>query len=330
MWRSLSLAPAPLAILHALPSAVAAAATSTCLRAPALQHPARAVAHSCGRSFHSRASERAPTLLHSRVPVRCASLFPSVRPAVAIRRASPPAAVPVAATSLHTSAPTCALNFARRMRFFSRTCNPVAAPPPGADAELAAASACDTLPSAPNLFDASHLLSNLEDKRENLHFLEVSADGGHHRDVCFSRGELSSTLELHPRDLRFLDASMRNLPSILARKKVIIVNLEVRVRGISWQMRCLGADVRALVWPCSHRLTESAIVVLLCALALALLLSQMFKALITADRVLMYDTWYPHVKGVVQPMQGRSSAHHSKRGAAGRAPLHLQRCCRAH
>lgn len=239
MWRSLSLAPAPLAILHALPSAVAAAVTSTCLRAPALQHSARAVAQTCSRSFHSRASERAPTLLHSRVPVRCASLFPAVRPAVAIRRASPPAAVSVAATSLHTSAPTCALNFARRMRFFSRTCNPVAAPPPGADAELAAAAACDTFPSSPNLFDASHLLSNLEDKRENLHFLEVSADGGHHRDVCFSRGELSSTLELHPRDLRFLDASMRNLPSILARKKVIIVNLEVRMRDISWQMRCL-------------------------------------------------------------------------------------------
>ncbi len=110
---------------------------------------------------------------------------------------------------------------------------------------------------SPHLFDASHLLSNLEDKRETLQFLEVSSDGAHHRDVSFSRAELSSMLELHPRDLRFLDASMRNLPSILARKKVIIVNLE------------------------------------------------MFKALIMADRVLMSDTWYPHVKGVVQPMQGQ-------------------------
>lgn len=99
------------------------------------------------------------------------------------------------------------------------------------------------------------MLSNMEEKRETLPFLEVSADGGHHRDVSLSRAELSSQLELHPRDLRFLDASMRNLPSILARKKVIIVNLE------------------------------------------------MFKALITADRVLMSDTWYPHVKEVVAPMQ---------------------------
>jgi hypothetical protein len=69
-------------------------------------------------------------------------------------------------------------------------------------------------------------------------------------------------LELHPRDLRFLDASMRNLPSILARRKVIIVNLD------------------------------------------------MFKALITADRVLMCDTWYPHVQAVVQPMQGQTAITH--------------------
>jgi hypothetical protein len=38
----------------------------------------------------------------------------------------------------------------------------------------------------------------------------------------------------------------------------------------------------------------------------------MFKALITADRVLMYDTWYPHVKEVVQPMQGQTSTHTSQ------------------
>jgi hypothetical protein len=32
---------------------------------------------------------------------------------------------------------------------------------------------------------------------------------------------------LHNRDLRNLDATFRNIPAILARKKVIVVNLEV-------------------------------------------------------------------------------------------------------
>lgn len=117
-------------------------------------------------------------------------------------------------------------------------------------------------PSAPLLWDATHLLSTglLDDKKERLRCLEVD-DSGNYRDVEFSRAELSSMLDLHPRDLRFLDTSMRNLPSILARRRVIIVNLE------------------------------------------------MFKALITADRVLMFDPWYPHVQSVVQPLQGKQQQH---------------------
>ena len=79
----------------------------------------------------------------------------------------------------------------------------------------------------PMLFDASHLLTGQqEEKKERLRCLEVD-DNGNYRHVEFSRAELGAMLELHPRDLRFLDSSMRNLPSILARRRVIIVNMEV-------------------------------------------------------------------------------------------------------
>jgi len=176
-------------------------------------------------------------------------------------------------SQLHTRAALLASRVSRIRRFFSGRkglsgetgSNSAAASSPSRPASSSASSSTTppsstaaagaSLSSSPHLFDASHLLSNLEDKRETLQFLEVSSDGTHQRDVTFSRAELSSMLGLHPRDLRFLDASMRNLPSILARRKVIIVNLD------------------------------------------------MFKALITADRVLMSDTFYPHVKAVVQPMQ---------------------------
>jgi len=97
-------------------------------------------------------------------------------------------------------------------------------------------------------------LPNVEEKNIRLRCLEVSSDG-HCRECEYSRAELSEQLELHPRDLRFLDTSLRNLPSILTRKRVIIVNLEL------------------------------------------------FKALITRDRVLMFDPDYPHVAKVVQPLQ---------------------------
>lgn len=79
------------------------------------------------------------------------------------------------------------------------------------------------------LFNATHLLSNVEDKKENVKAIEIRSNGMH-RTLEMSRVDLSKDLDLHPRDLRFLDASMRNMPAILARKKAIIVNMEVRER----------------------------------------------------------------------------------------------------
>jgi hypothetical protein len=98
----------------------------------------------------------------------------------------------------------------------------------------------------PMLFDASHLLTGQqEEKKERLRCLEVD-DNGNYRHVEFSRAELGAMLELHPRDLRFLDSSMRNLPSILARRRVIIVNMEVSGRCMTRERhaaRCCANSV---------------------------------------------------------------------------------------
>lgn len=87
--------------------------------------------------------------------------------------------------------------------------------------------------------------------------MRMSLDGS--ADIVeYSRSDLSRKFGLHPRDLRFLDSSLRNLPSILSRKKVIVVNLEA------------------------------------------------FKALIAADTVLMFDSYYPHVQQIIPLIKGKS------------------------
>ncbi|CAF0850032.1 unnamed protein product [Didymodactylos carnosus] len=75
-------------------------------------------------------------------------------------------------------------------------------------------------------------------KGEDRQMLEVNTTG----DVVtseFRRSDLGHRFSLHPRDIRFLDSSLRNLPSILSRAKVIIVNLELFKAIISADSVCL-------------------------------------------------------------------------------------------
>ena len=46
-------------------------------------------------------------------------------------------------------------------------------------------------------------------------------------DIELTRQNIAAEFNLHMRDVRFLDSTLRNLPSILARDQVILVNLEM-------------------------------------------------------------------------------------------------------
>ena len=75
-----------------------------------------------------------------------------------------------------------------------------------------------------DLSTPAHHLS--DDPSRSLTALEMDAQGRHvERD--YSPLQLARRFALHPRDMRFLDSSLRNLPSLLVRKEVIIVNLEL-------------------------------------------------------------------------------------------------------
>jgi hypothetical protein len=101
---------------------------------------------------------------------------------------------------------------------------------------------------------------------ETLTAIELDESGGH-VEAEYSALQLARRFGLHPRDMRFLDSSLRNLPSILVRRSVIIVNLEL------------------------------------------------FKAIISAKEVLMFDPYYPHIQSVVPLMKHALSAFRKKRGS---------------
>ena len=103
---------------------------------------------------------------------------------------------------------------------------------------------------------------------ETLTAIELDESGGH-SEREYSSLQLARRFGLHPRDMRFLDSSLRNLPSILVRRSVIIVNLEL------------------------------------------------FKAIISAKEVLMFDPYYPHIQSVVPLMKHALSAFRKKRGGGG-------------
>jgi hypothetical protein len=64
------------------------------------------------------------------------------------------------------------------------------------------------------------------DSDGRIHCIEIDNSGAQYSNDI-SRHDLAVRFGLHPRDLRFLESSLRNLPSILTRKRVIIVNLEL-------------------------------------------------------------------------------------------------------
>ena len=108
---------------------------------------------------------------------------------------------------------------------------------------------------------ASSPTSSFTQSEDMLAALEIHTDGTH-SECEYSRLQLARRFGLHPRDLRFLDSSLRNLPSLLVRREVIIVNLEL------------------------------------------------FKAIISATEVLMFDPWYPHIQSIVPLMKHALQAFH--------------------
>ena len=108
---------------------------------------------------------------------------------------------------------------------------------------------------------ASSPTSSFTQSEDMLAALEIHTDGSHY-ERQYSRLQLARRFGLHPRDLRFLDSSLRNLPSLLVRREVIIVNLEL------------------------------------------------FKAIISATEVLMFDPWYPHIQSIVPLMKHALQAFH--------------------
>ena len=108
---------------------------------------------------------------------------------------------------------------------------------------------------------ASSPTSSFTQSEDMLAALELHIDGTHY-ERQYSRLQLARRFGLHPRDLRFLDSSLRNLPSLLVRREVIIVNLEL------------------------------------------------FKAIISATEVLMFDPWYPHIQSIVPLMKHALQAFH--------------------
>ena len=111
---------------------------------------------------------------------------------------------------------------------------------------------------------ASSPTSSFTQSEDLLAALEIHTDGSHYERE-YSRLQLARRFGLHPRDLRFLDSSLRNLPSLLVRREVIIVNLEL------------------------------------------------FKAIISATEVLMFDPWYPHIQSIVPLMKHALQAFHRAR-----------------
>ena len=107
----------------------------------------------------------------------------------------------------------------------------------------------------------SHHVSQPSDPSSTLTALEID-DQGRHTERDFSPLQLARRFGLHPRDMRFLDSSLRNLPSLLVRREVIIVNLEL------------------------------------------------FKAIISAREVLLFDPWYPHIQSIVPLMKHALSRFH--------------------
>ena len=71
-----------------------------------------------------------------------------------------------------------------------------------------------------------HHLNQGDDPTSTLTALEID-EHGNHTERDYHPLQLARRFGLHPRDMRFLDSSLRNLPSLLVRREVIIVNLEL-------------------------------------------------------------------------------------------------------